>query len=591
MKVTSTDQAQHLPPVPEGFLPEGVSLTCFDQETLSFVEHALPARLEGLKIFAHLLSYGTLDPHTSMQQRLCQATGETQQEVIVLLRSVHALAKSPGSPCGPETYLKVLLILEALKILRRTFHRNYTEIRISLGKREIHIPTLLKALGQLHDDYRNKKVKHIANKVIRLLQSGEFSTSVPTPIAPDLAPVAEILTSLLGEHGVERVDVPRLAEACTLIAQAIQSGRVAEHKGEFVGQLKDGTWQVSVKKGASRMPSGELLTKESPILGEQQPDGVVGSGKTRPGRGKSGDSEALFTRNSPVCGSDGQILGKSGEFNADVSIIVPDPSDITTKTERTIIDATTTTRPSESASVDHRSLEEIRREAKFYESFFDHGRSRQWTGSLINVLKTTPTEAKHLAAVGAVYYSYFPQPDGRTIYSPGGWFTSACRRYGQPGSAVPFEIRAWSETNLPLKEIRKRIKEGCRLPSEVALPEVNTPVESDEQQVGPRPEGEMASAWFADSPTAYPLPYQPQSGCMRTWMDHEQAMGLRDRMVREGVKYGLQAVVLSGRGSRWTVQVTWPENGVQVEIMNEEDWVDYFTGVKECLDLQAGLRG
>ena len=119
MQGTSKGQAQTLPIIPEGYQPEGVVTTIFAKETIYLLEHALPPRPGGLRIFAHLLYYGTVSPKTAMQKSLFEATGETQDEVIVLITSVEALAKSPGSPCGPETYLKILLILEKLKVIRR----------------------------------------------------------------------------------------------------------------------------------------------------------------------------------------------------------------------------------------------------------------------------------------------------------------------------------------------------------------------------------------------------------------------------------------------------------------------------------------
>ncbi len=399
MIAASTSQGQNLSVIPEGYAPEGISLTCLDKNTLYLLEHAIPSRLEGLKIFGHLLYYGTLHPKTSMQHSLFQVTGETQDEVVILITSVDALAKSPGSPCAPETYLKVLLVLEALKIIRRKFHRNYTEIRVPLGKREIHIPSLLKALNLLHDGYRNKKVKQIAKKVAKHLQSDEFAkyqgTDLPTQITPDLTPVAQILTSLLGEHGVESVNVPRLAEACTLVSQAIQSGRGASKKGELVGQLKDGTLQISVKKGASSAQSGEFVeadkqlevphpdpsrtgtsefeVKESPDLVNLAPDSATDGREKRPLRVKRGNLQAIFTMESPEFASTSSVLAKLGEFNARVSIIGQYSGDITSNKEETIIDAASETRPYE----DTRDIEEIRREVRLYESIFDNKRSRK----------------------------------------------------------------------------------------------------------------------------------------------------------------------------------------------------------------------
>lgn len=113
-----------------------------------------------------------------------------------------------------------------------------------------------------------------------------------------------------------------------------------------------------------------------------------------------------------------------------------------------------------------RSLEDLRREAAFYVSFF--GDARRWTGSLFNVLRSTPEKVVRQAAVAAVYYSSFPLASGQKIFNPASWFTSACRQYAEPEAAVPAEVQAWSETDLPLEEIRRCIQMGIRLPLEMS---------------------------------------------------------------------------------------------------------------------------
>ncbi len=99
--VFSTDQCQGIPsvPVPQGFCPEGVAQTCFDDDLLFLVEHAIPPSIGGKRVFAHLLYYATLDPRTTMQHSLLNTLGEYGDEAIVLIDSIEALARSKGSPC------------------------------------------------------------------------------------------------------------------------------------------------------------------------------------------------------------------------------------------------------------------------------------------------------------------------------------------------------------------------------------------------------------------------------------------------------------------------------------------------------------
>ncbi len=100
----------------------------------------------------------------------------------------------------------------------------------------------------------------------------------------------------------------------------------------------------------------------------------------------------------------------------------------------------------------------------------------------------------------------------------------------------------------------------------------------------------MTTEWddvqaFDDSQqSAYPLPIAPTRSCLGSWMDYEQAERLQDRILREGAMYCLRAEVRPGQGERCTVVVTWPGRPGEIEIINEEDWIDYFREVKECFD-------
>jgi hypothetical protein len=607
-------------PIPSDFAPEGIEERLVDENTLYLVRNALPEIY--YQIFLHLLYYATTDPRSSMQPSLFAKVGGESGEAIILYRSVAELSKSPHSPAGPETYHKAILILEALKIIRRIFHRGFTEVRMPLGRREILIPALLRSLRELHGDekrkgYRNVKVKQLARKVARRLQSGEFLAGIPHP-GPRPLDLKDVLTHLLLSHGIpaNEIQPSRLSETCTVLAQAIRAaknGRVLQDSGEHVrastraawgrmGDSSDHAGDSSPQQGrapssdgaASQEHAGEFPVTESPAL-------PLSCHRAPGRRRKKGDLDAIFGKESPETDENLPIVVDAGDSPPAVSMIALSLRD-SIGTNETIIDqragASTPAAVHPPGKRDRRPLEEIRREVKFYESFFDNGRSRHWTGSLFNMICETTPEARRQAAVGAIYYSYFPQPDGRKVYSPGGWFTSACRRYSESGGAVPLEVRTWSETNLPLKEIRRRIKEGSRLPEERALPweegEQEAVARNDEMEFDACEDllGEQASgivgraeeSFDDDAQTAYPLPVDPTRSYMANWMDAVQAERLRDRILREGEVYRLCAVVRPGQGERCTVIVTWPGHPGEIEIINEEDWIGYFRDVKECLD-------
>jgi len=228
-------------PLPFGFTPEGVEIALIDQRTLSLVEHAVPG---GRDVFVHLLYYATISPQTTMQRSLFAATGESNDEAIALISSVEVLAKSPNSPFrSPDAYQRRLLALESLQVVRRIFHRSYTELRIPLRSRVLHIPSLLASLWELHEQYKDEKVKQLARKVAKRLQTGEFLTSSPqntsTTLDPELAPVLGVLDGMLKAHGLQE-DIALLTNACTIIAGLLlpeKYGQVGEKMGEFLATL------------------------------------------------------------------------------------------------------------------------------------------------------------------------------------------------------------------------------------------------------------------------------------------------------------------------------------------------------------------
>ena len=609
--------------VPQGFAPEGVAPAVFDEQTLYLVHHALPTNLRG--VFAHLLYYATLDPRTSMQQSLFQVTGETRDEAIALISSVEALAKTPGSPCGPHTYLKVLLIMEALKIIRRTFHRTYTEIHIFVGKRAIHLPALLEALRQLHTDYRDKKVRQLARKVAKRLKSGEFAaySAVPSAtVSPGLEPVADVLISLLKEHGVGRVHVPSLTEACDLIAQALLAGgRVPAKKGEFIEGVRYQLHQTGAplddsdvvsgdsvggmgrpsrksrpKRGDLTQGSGDSVVQSAqegvgespqidPLLGDsiaaESPTNAHSRQNRDTKRPKRGDSAAIFAMESPALAQNGSVSAQPGDSDRGVSI--SDHYLSLTNKERTLNDS-----PPEccanSPYRDTRPIEEIRAEARTYALFLDG--HTHWMGKLITCIQQTPPAILDLAVVDTLYHTYFPDFRGKP-QRPGAWFASRCTEYAQPGARIPEPVRQWADTGQSFQEIEEALRRGLHLPTEQFLPFGEGHDRSDLSANGAPDEETLV---YPESASWARRPATPGESLLNTHMDHKTAEILRERIITEGRSFGLEArVAPAEREGEALVVVTW--DGVDVDIVSPDDWVRYFADTKACFEPPKQRRG
>ncbi|MGH2637730.1 MAG: hypothetical protein ACRDF4_00330, partial [Rhabdochlamydiaceae bacterium] len=518
-----------LPAVPIGYCPEGIASTqinkLFDKNTCYLLQ-ALPTQY--MAIFAHLIHYATLDAHSSMQLGLFTAIGENNHEAIILYKSTNELAKTDNSPAGPETYGKAILIFEALQIIRRKFHRGYTEIRIALGKREILIPEILQSLRQLHTTYCNEKVKQLARKMAGILKSGAFLAGIPCPTTSPNEELRGILTQLLQEHGIEAKSIRQtsLAQACAVLTGAMglmKSGRVSAPTGEFVSQpnkhsqsqegdslprsgefLSQPSKHIQGKEGDSLLlmgdsspvvrslsltqqeianaPLGEFHSKESPIFEPKR-------GKGRQFVLRKGDLDTIFGKESPETNQHSSFLGQKGDSLPAVSINALSLSYKYSKTDDTLIDVPLPEKENTPQYVDSRPHEEIVREMEYYKNLFDRGANRNWQGSLYNAVKETPPEIKRLAAIGAIYYQDFRQADGRYIFAPGGWFTSACKRYRAPSANIPAELKAWDQSGLSLAEIEIQVKKEICHPSQMTDAPAK-PAMDDRISISPFPEAE-----------------------------------------------------------------------------------------------------
>ncbi len=586
--------------VPAGFSPEGVEVTCVDPATLYLAEHALPPKYSGL--LAHLLLYATRHPKTTMQLSLFHATGEANTEAILLISSVDALAKSPGSKWGAETYHKGLLVYESLAVIRRIFHRHYTEIRIPLGKREIHLPALFAALRRLHDEYENVKVKQLAKKVAKRLKSGEFAPST-VPSDSTTSKLRQVLTHLLQAHGVEEGHIMpmTLGQACAIIAQVMRpesAGRFLGKPGEFASPSNAHLPLTSTKKGESNCTAGEseesgdeeegssIVPAEAhmgELVGNESPEIPCLRRRQQKRQPKKGDVEAIFSMESPEITHIGSIGATEGDSVAGLSVSDHSPGNITHTEKKTLIDSD----PTQQSYRDPRTIEEIQAEAGMYATLFDGEGNGRWMGKLIECIRATPPHIRRLAAISTLYYTYFPDYRGKP-QRPGAWFAARCAEYANPDAKIPSPIRVWSETGKDYYEIQYTLQQGCRVPSEVHLPlmakDVNqVPIKSEErQEVFAEPHSQVGSL-RASQPPWKELQRSPQHAQLNTWMNQAAAEQLRHRIVQEGRSFGIKAVVRPGTKQGYVVVTTW--DGVDEEMSNEAEWMRYFAEVQECLSM------
>ena len=617
--VVRTDQPQDISitPLPEGFHPEGVGQNSIDSNVLYLVEHAIPTSLGGLKIFAHLLYYATLDPKTTMQHSLFQATGEYGDEAIVLIHSIEALARTETSPCAPETYHKILLAFEAMQIIRRKFHRTYTEIRIPLRKQTIHIPSLLAGLQRMYKKYGNEKgtnkFQKFSLRVAVRLKSGEFTRYESSGnVAYAHQVVALVLLNFLKEHHVKDVHVPSLNEACELIALAAQSGRDGPQSSESFTLTNQ---RISAKVSESFTQWGELVAKasgdqtltteetgefvgtDSPILPPSSTKKGKKGERTRSICLNKGEPEAIFVANSPEFANLERISAELGESVAAVSFIDHISLENITNNKDTMNDDPPTDSTDSPVYKDSRPIEAIRHEAADLAERLDGSRSSRWFARFVKTIQIYPAHVRRLAEIDVLYHSAFPDYRGKPE-RPGAVFFKRCADYANPQFKIVDQVRQWDASSMSVQSIQQELQRGRPVPAAAMLPfldEQSVPVQPEEREEEREMQRECEIPYFQPPTQQVNSGIGPQS-LLTMRMNQRQAnlfcLQIRQQAQvfclqtrQQGLIIDIQAEVYPGdRDGEFVVVTIWRENGEEMEEkwVNASKWDTYFEQVKKC---------
>jgi hypothetical protein len=142
--------------LPAGYCPEGVAVERFSPELMQLVETALPE--QGRALISHLLSYATCAPRQAPSAWWARFTEQEKEgySAWIVVRSLNVLARSEDAPCRPDRYYQLVLVLDALQVLKRQVHRSreapheyITILHLDLSARPCPLSTLLRSCSQL----------------------------------------------------------------------------------------------------------------------------------------------------------------------------------------------------------------------------------------------------------------------------------------------------------------------------------------------------------------------------------------------------------------------------------------------------------
>jgi hypothetical protein len=234
------------------------------------------------------------------------------------------------------------------------------------------------------------------------------------------------------------------------------------------------------------------------------------------------------------------------------------------------------TEPRGEENRDGNSAVQIRQEAVRYAYLLDG--DTQWLGKLVLCVRQYPAHLRRLACIATLVRLYVS--DGRSRPNrPGAWFSHTCKLLAQGVLQLPEEVYQWAATELDEEQIATAIQQGY-------LP--------------PEPEESGPSAWMGSEPS--PTAFDTWAEQPEQWehvaappstepMDREMAEQLAAKVSRDVASdpFPSQIELLPGRHpGRWRVLLTWNE-GVEVPLDTEEEWVSYFSRVQATATLMEGI--
>jgi hypothetical protein len=636
--------------LPAGFHPEGMSVEHLSAEMICLVEVALPE--QGRALLAHLLSYATCTPQSTLPAAWASLDEhqEREQTALVVVRSLKALAQAEGAPCGPDRYYQLVLVLEALQVLKRRVHRHraspheyVTVLSVSLDPHPCSLPTLLRSCSQTERTYANPKVKRL------LMQArGRLHATLQSSVAPELHQIVSQMEQIIQQYHAQGLpQAPLLALIQQVLVSVLHAGTPARRRGTieagisalplqtpfatdldgFSSLMAEETHAMNLSDQGVKAPpqvesflpeGGKKLPDEDdgPYMGRPSPayqvpatawnEQDVVSGKKLPENGKKqrartshvtmspaetltevgsflpegGKKQRLrsshVVTSSPSSGGEvGSFLPESGKKQpASVSI---NDSSLKTKileNEESLIDTAVS-----SSYRDPRPIQEIRREAGRYARLLDG--DERWLGKLVNCVKQYPPHIRRLAAIGTLSRLYGPEGRGQ-LQHPGAWFCRTCERFAQSPQIVPESVQQWAATNLDDEKIAAALQQGYPAPG--AQSELFTSSRQATHSSTSHPDPTGSTGGYGEHQTSGKRSAQRQAGMDQRMAEHLQAR--IEREVREGSAVGAQGQVISGQHTgTWMVVLTW-EDGIEVLLENEAEWVSYWTGVQETVALQ-----
>jgi hypothetical protein len=536
---------------------------------------------------------------------------------IIRLQSIEVFAHAHRG-WSKDTTLRYIALLEALQILQRYRHAEYTEVHVPLIPWSPSEAALAALDDLLVEDAARAKLQQLALGVkARFLLLYGSPDSWPTlfdDFDGTLTDIQEALNNRPGrmKRQLLQLRIANLKMRLEVAAkqgdfhcgQCPRNGQSDAQKGDFRDFPSLANGARTAQKGDFQNSAGASYSSHLTQEGDFQPGPQSTNGHTPAQKGDfqntvpSGLTQKGDFQGQSVVGAtqkgDFQGAAPAASFNDNVITISNDSLE-----EEYVSDNDAA--PSARAQ-DHYSSGEAAKVGRHLAMFLE--KTPENTGGFVNKCKQCSRTVIRAAVIDVLVHAAFPQVDladerGRPK-NRASWFHDACKKYAKPGTRIPGFIEKWHKTDLAWDEIERQLNEAALrykrymtadsgtadlvrqwLRGEIEQQALDDALQTSALSHEKQPQTPQQPLTSEPVAAANGTPFVaslPAVGAEKTWMDQDEAEILAEEILRDAGPFGVSKAVAKQEHGVYVVMLTW--NGASFPMKTPQQWRTHLEKVR-----------
>jgi hypothetical protein len=574
--------------------------------------------------------------------------GSGQVDVaIIRLQSIEVFARAhPG--WSKDTMLRYITILEALQILQRHRHAEYTEIHVPLIVWQPSEAALAALDDLLIEDAARAKLQQLASGVkarfLLLYGSPNSWLSLFDDLDGTLTDIQAVLNNRPGrtKRQLLQLRVTNLKARLGVAAkrgdfhcgQCPHSGQESTQKGDFYSGQGAHNGQDDAQKGDFRTGSsrvnGACTAQRGDFqnsVGASYSSHVAQEGDFQPGPQSTNGHK--FTQKGDFQGSVSTHLTQKGDFQNQSAVVSTQKGDfqgsapaasfndnvITISNDSTLMDDVSDNDAAATVRAqDHYSSGEAAKVGRQLALFLE--KTPENTGGFVNKCKQCSRTVIRAAVIDVLVHAAFPQVDpaderGRPK-NRASWFHDACKKYGKPGTRIPGFIEKWHKTDLAWDEIERQLNEAALrykrymisdsstadlvrqwLRGEIEQQALDDALQTSALSQEKSPQRAPQSLTSVTSATnGTPLVVRAphaSAAAEKTWMDEDEAEALAEEILRDASQFGVSKAIAKQEHGVYVVALTWL--GSTFPMKTPQQWRAHLESVRPEFERRMKQKG